>query len=332
MFSARPRRLATGAALAAAALVALGVPARSAAAQPVSGSFEQVTGFGSNPGNLQMYTYAPAALPKGAPVVVALHGCTQSAADYYGHSGWPELADRYGFAVVFPQTTAANNPQSCFRWFDAGESRRDKGEAASIKQMVDKAVTTYGSDTTRVFATGLSAGGGMTADLLADYPDVFAGGAVNSGLPAQCATTILGASGCQLADQHLSPRQWGDKVRASAPGHEGGWPRVAIWQGGADHTVAPVNGTELRDQWTDVRGVGNRPTATRQLPGDTTETVYGADPDRPDVALFSVAGMGHGLAVAPGDGDTRCGSTGAYFLDTICSSYHTAVFWGLDSR
>lgn len=192
------------------------------------------------------------------------------------------------------------------------------------------------SDTKRVFATGLSAGGGMTANLLADYPDVFAGGAVNSGLPAQCATSLAAASSCQRNNQNLSPAQWGDKVRGSAPGYKGTWPRVAIWQGSADYTVRPVNGTELRDQWTNVRGVSNQPAATRQLPGNTTETTYGTDADRPDGALFSVSGMGHGLAVDPdpgsGSGDTPCGSIGAYFLDTLCSSSYTATFWGIDSR
>jgi poly(hydroxyalkanoate) depolymerase family esterase len=132
-----------------------------------------------------MYEYAPANLPAGAPVVVALHGCTQSATDYYSNSGWQKYADLYGFALAFPQTTSANNSFSCFSWFDSTKDTRGKGEAASVIQMVSHAESQYGSDTHRVFVTGLSAGAGMTADLLADYPDVFAGGSVGSGLPAQ---------------------------------------------------------------------------------------------------------------------------------------------------
>jgi hypothetical protein len=46
-------------------------------------------------------------------------------------------------------------------------------------------------------ATGLSAGGGMTSDMLADYPDVFAGGAIDSGLPAQCATSLTATTSCE---------------------------------------------------------------------------------------------------------------------------------------
>ncbi|MFJ8431554.1 PHB depolymerase family esterase [Kitasatospora sp. NPDC094019] len=312
-------------------LPAPAAPTATGATGATSGTFQQVTGFGSNPGNLAMYTYAPAGLPGGAPLVIALHGCTQTAADYYRHSGWPELADRYGFAVVFPQTGAANNPLSCFRWFDAAQNARGVGEAASVLQMTTRAGTLFGTDRSRVFVTGLSAGGGMAADLLADYPDVFAGGAVDAGPPAHCAATLAAASSCQNDDQRLGPAQWAERVRGADPGHPGPWPRVAIWQGSADTTVRPVNGTELRDQWTAVWGMGQSPSGTRSLPGGTTETRYDDTAGRPAVALYSIAGMGHGLAVAPGSGADNCGATGTYFLDAICSGYHTVIFWGLDS-
>ncbi|MEU0601810.1 PHB depolymerase family esterase [Streptomyces sp. NPDC006393] len=323
------RRTALAAALGAfaAGLTALTPLAPTAAA---AGTLQQVTDFGSNPGHLAMYEYAPTDLPANAPLVVALHGCTQSAGDYHAHSGWQKFADQWGFAVVYPQTSSANNSLSCFSWFDSAKDTRGKGEAASIIQMIDTAVAQYGSDRGRIFVTGLSAGGGMTADLLADYPDVFAGGAVDSGLPAQCATTQSAASGCQYSSQNLTPKQWGDKVRNSYPGYTGPWPRVAIWQGTSDTTVAPVNGTELRDQWTDVWGIGQTASSTQSLTGGTTESIYNDGAGKPAVALFSISGMAHGLAVNPGSGADQCGSTGAYYLNYICSSYHTAKFWGLD--
>ncbi|MFI1533106.1 extracellular catalytic domain type 1 short-chain-length polyhydroxyalkanoate depolymerase [Streptomyces anandii] len=327
------RRTALAAALGAlaAALTAVTPLAPPTPAAAAAGTLQQVTGFGSNPGNLTMYEYVPVGLPANAPLVVALHGCTQSASDYHAHSGWQKFADQWKFAVVYPQTGTANNSLSCFSWFDSAKDTRGKGEAASVKQMVDSAVARYGSDRGRVYVTGLSAGGGMAADLLADYPDVFAGGSVDSGLPAQCATTQAAASGCQYSDQRLTPAQWGDKVRGSYPGYTGPWPRVAVWQGSADTTVAPVNAGELRDQWTDVWGIGQTPSSTRGLPGGTTESDYDDGGGRPAVALFSVSGMAHGLAVDPGPGPDQCGATGTYYLDDICSSYYTAKFWGLDT-
>ncbi|MEG8277270.1 extracellular catalytic domain type 1 short-chain-length polyhydroxyalkanoate depolymerase [Streptomyces sp. AHA2] len=322
---ARIRRVAAAAAGALALTVGLVTvsPAASAA------SLTQVTGFGTNPGNLSMYAHVPDALPPGAPLVLALHGCTQSAGDYYTHSGWPEFADAYGFALVLPQTSSANNANSCFNWFEPGDTARGQGEALSIKQMVDKAVALYGSDPRRVYITGLSAGGGMTANMLAAYPDVFAGGAVASGLPARCATSVSAAYTCMYSPPDRTPAQWGDLVRSAAPSGTASWPRVAIWQGTADTTVRPANATELRDQWTNVWGIGQTPSRTENLGAGTTLSVYDDPSGRPAVQVYSVSGMAHGLAVDPGSGPEQCGSTGTYYLDTICSSYHTARFWGL---
>ncbi|WP_121749934.1 PHB depolymerase family esterase [Streptomyces sp. E2N166] len=314
---------AAGALALTAALVAAGPPASAA-------GLTQVTGFGTNPGNLSMYAYVPDALPAGAPLVIALHGCTQSANDYYAHSGWPKFADRYGFAAVFPQTSGANNANSCFNWFQPGDSARGRGEALSIKQMVDEAISRYGSDPGRVFVTGLSAGGGMTANMLAAYPDVFAGGAVDSGLPASCADGVTAAYTCMYSPPDRTPAQWGNLVRSAAPAGTTSWPRVAIWQGTADTTVRPANATELRDQWTDVWGTGQTPSRTESLPGGTTRSVYADAAGRSAVEVYSISGMAHGLAVDPGSGAEQCGTAGTYYLDTICSSYHTAVFWGLD--
>ncbi|MFH8499018.1 extracellular catalytic domain type 1 short-chain-length polyhydroxyalkanoate depolymerase [Streptomyces coeruleorubidus] len=302
-----------------------------AASPPASAAgLTQVTGFGTNPGNLAMYAYAPEALPADAPLVIALHGCTQSASDYYAHSGWPKFADTYGFALVFPQTSSANNANSCFNWFEPGDSARGQGEALSIKQMVDKAVSLYGSDTRRVHITGLSAGGAMTANMLAAYPDVFAGGAIASGLPARCANSVAAAYTCMYSPPDRSPAQWGDLVRSAAPAGTTSWPRVAIWQGTADTTVKPANAAELRDQWTNVWGINQTPSRTESLGAGTTRSAYDDASGRPAVEVYSVSGMGHGLAVDPGNGPEQCGSTGTYYLDTVCSSYHTARFWGLD--
>src|SRR5512146_2144937 len=65
--------------------------------------------FGANPGQLRARAYVPAGLPKGAPLVVVLHGCTQTAATYDDGAGWSTLADEAGFALLFPEQQRANN-------------------------------------------------------------------------------------------------------------------------------------------------------------------------------------------------------------------------------
>ncbi|MBV8421039.1 MAG: esterase, partial [Hyphomicrobiales bacterium] len=91
----------------------------------------ELAGFGANPGNLRMFAYAPEDLPPKAPLIIALHGCTQNAVEYDHGTGWSSLADSLGFAVVYPQQQPANNPKNCFSWFLPGDIERGHGEARS---------------------------------------------------------------------------------------------------------------------------------------------------------------------------------------------------------
>lgn len=291
----------------------------------------EVTGFGSNPGNLRMFKYVPVGLPGGAPLVVAMHGCAQTASSYDAETGWQLLADRWRFALVLPQQQSGNNSSSCFNWFETGDTARGQGEALSIKQMVDRMAVDHGIATSRVYATGLSAGGAMTAVMLATYPDVFAGGAILSGLPYRCATTQSAAFSCMNPGTDLTPAQWGDKVRAAYPGWNGPWPIVSIWHGDADYTVRPANLTESVDQWTNVHGIDQIADVSDTVAG-YPHKVYKNVAGQPRVEAYTITGMGHGTPVDPGTGETQCGTAGSYILDVnICSSYYIARFWGLDN-
>ncbi len=116
-------------------------------------------------------------------------------------TGWIQLADKFGFALTLPQQNQANNFLGCFRWFESGQNKRDQGEALSIKQMVDKTKSAHNIEPKRVYATGLSAGGAMTSVMLATYPDVFAGGGINAGLPYGCANNQIEAAQCLQSGQ-----------------------------------------------------------------------------------------------------------------------------------
>jgi hypothetical protein len=61
------------------------------------------TGFGSNPGNLRMFSYVPADLAPGAPLIVVLHGCKQKAVTFARDAGWLALADRSRLALLLPE-------------------------------------------------------------------------------------------------------------------------------------------------------------------------------------------------------------------------------------
>lgn len=102
------------------------------------GRLSDMEDFGSNPGALRARYYIPKDLrgshrSRHAPLVVILHGCTQNA-DVYDHgSGWSQLADELGFALLFPEQRRANNSNRCFNWFAPGDSARDAGEPLSIR-------------------------------------------------------------------------------------------------------------------------------------------------------------------------------------------------------
>ncbi|WP_371673756.1 PHB depolymerase family esterase [Streptomyces sp. NBC_00289] len=294
-------------------------------------TLSRVTGFGSNPGALNMYVYRPASLPANPPVVIALHGCTQNAQVYADNSGLPQLADRDKFLLVLAETTTSNNLNKCFTWFQGTDNQRGQGEALSIRQMAGHAVSAYGVDSRRVYVTGLSAGGAMTAVMLATYPEVFSAGAVVAGLPYNC-TKDNGPYTCMSPGVDLSPGEWAQRARDAYPSYTGPWPRTAIWYGDQDTTVVPRNATELRDQWTALHGLTQTPTRTSSIgPDGTRHDEYVASDGTVGVEVNRVPGINHGTPVDPGTGTEQCGSTGApYFLDSICSSHWIARFFGLD--
>ncbi len=293
-------------------------------------SLVEVTGFGTNPGNLRMFKYVPDTLPAGAPLVVLLHGCTQTAASYDAEPGWTKFADQWRFALVLPQQQSSNNSSGCFNWFESGDYARGVGEALSIKQMVDKMKTDHSSDAARVHVSGLSSGGAMTAVMLATYPEVFAGGAIMAGVPYKCATGVSAGFSCMNPGVDKTPQQWGDLVRG-ASSHTGPWPKVSIWHGSSDTTVQPVNATESMQQWTNVHGVDQTADVEETIKG-YPHKVYNNAAGAPVVETYTITGMGHGTAVDPGAGADQCGTAGAYILDVnVCSTYFVARFLGLDN-
>jgi poly(hydroxyalkanoate) depolymerase family esterase len=295
----------------------------------VDPAFEHLTevlDFGSNPGALRMFKYVPAQ-PEPALVVV-MHGCTQTAADYDLGAGWSTMADRYGFVLLLPQQQPSNNPNTCFTWFLPDDTARGKGEALSIRQMVETMIRDHGIDRGRVFATGLSAGGAMTSVMLATYPETFAAGAMIAGLPYGTATNVSEAFESMFQVRARSAPEWGDLVRAASP-HRGPWPRVSVWHGSADQVVKPGNADEIVKQWTNVHGLDAAPTLTETVDGYPREVWRNRAGDSV-IESYTIPRMPHGTPLATGRADDCCGVPGAFLLEVgISSSYHIAKFWGL---
>jgi poly(hydroxyalkanoate) depolymerase family esterase len=195
---------------------------RTPATSSVSSKLKENDNFGNNPGALRMFVYVPTSLRTPLRLVAILHGCGQTAANYEKGTGWTDLAQLLGFAILAPEQTRSNNINGCFNWFNAADTSRNHGEAASIRAMIEWMIVHHPIDRTRVFITGLSAGGAMTAAMLAAYPDMFAGGAIIAGLPFGAAFNVPDALNAMRHAPERAPAQWGDIVRSSSS-HKGPW-------------------------------------------------------------------------------------------------------------
>ncbi|MFF7132610.1 PHB depolymerase family esterase [Streptomyces sp. NPDC008196] len=281
--------------LLAAALVAAPTATARTEAAPTA-TLTEITGFGTNPSNLQMYLYVPANVTAHPAVVVAVHYCTGSGPAMYNGTEWAQLADTYGFVVVYPSVTRASK---CFDVSSPQALRRGGGsDPVGIKSMIDWTVNTYSADTTRIYATGISSGAMMTNVLLGDYPDVFAAGAAFSGVPFGCFATTDGSewnSACSGGTVTRTPQEWGNLVRAAYPGYTGTRPRMQVWHGTEDDVLRYPNFGEEIKQWTNVLGVSQTPAATDTPVSGWTRTRYGATGDRAPVEAISLQGVGHNL-------------------------------------
>lgn len=282
---------------------------------------KEVKNFGENQGGLKMFVYTPKNVRKNAPLMVLLHGCAQTAQNYYEQTGFGHIAEQTGAMLLVPEQNRSNNIQSCFNWFQPGDITRGKGEAASIVEMVKYLQKENKVSKKRVFVTGLSAGGAMSAVMMAAYPDVFAGGGLVAGIPYGCARSMIDGFTC-MRSVNKSAEQW-KKLVTSAYRHRGSYPRVIIFQGTSDPFVSPNNANELLEQWGSLHkvGEGNQLEDNRKM----IRTAYKNEKGRIQVETVLLKSMGHGHPI---DSSVGCGNAGAWIIDHgVCAADLMAKFF-----
>ncbi|KAG2017231.1 acetyl xylan esterase [Coprinopsis cinerea AmutBmut pab1-1] len=271
-------------------------PATTPPAQEIpAGQLTRLQNFGSNPSNVQIHVYKPSSIKAGAGLLVALHPCGGTAQQYFSGFGWRAQADQRGFLVFYGQTT---QPQNCWDVTSSATLRHDGGsDSLGIANAVRYAIRTWGIDPNKVFVTGTSSGAMMTNVMAGVYPELFKAGAVFAGVGLGCLQTgntpAFPPDPCAAGNRNLTPKQWGDLVRAAYPGYTGPYPRMQIWHGTADPILNINNFQEQVEQWTDVHGISQTPASTS--PGTPrqswTKTSYGSG----QVEAFNGQGAGHGL-------------------------------------
>jgi poly(hydroxyalkanoate) depolymerase family esterase len=278
-------------------VLAVGVLA-STAAPAAAATLTRVTGFGANPTNLNMYVYVPDRVAPRPALLVLVHYCGGSAGAVFNGNGrdFATAADRYGYLVVVPEATRSGH---CFDVSTgAALTRNGGGDSTGIMSMVAWVRQRHAVDPARIVVSGFSSGAMMTTVLAAQYPDVFSAGAAFSGVPAGCFATTDGSlwnGRCSGGAITRTPRQWGDQARAMYPGYAGPYPRLQLWHGDQDTTLAYRNFGEAIKQWTDLHGLGQTPAATDRPQPNWTRTRYGDTSTRATVEGISIAGTGHTL-------------------------------------
>ncbi|WP_132060625.1 extracellular catalytic domain type 1 short-chain-length polyhydroxyalkanoate depolymerase [Halorussus amylolyticus] len=196
------------------------------------------------------WKYVPDGVGSGDPLVVMLHGCAQTADQFREETEMNAVADEEGFAVIYPDQYNARNGAMCWNWFYDANTTRGNGEAEVIAGMTDETVETEGLDPERVYVAGLSAGGAMVSNLLAEYADVYAAGGVHSGLEYDAADTATGGTAAMTyggpdpqakgEDAYDAMEEYG--ITSTVP--------TVVFHGTDDTTAYPVNGEQAAEQAT----------------------------------------------------------------------------------
>jgi poly(hydroxyalkanoate) depolymerase family esterase len=199
------------------------------------------------------------------PLVVALHGCTQTADGFRVLTRWDVLAESQGFIVVFPEQDPSANSFKCWNFFQDGSMHRSAGDPARVAAVTSFIARSYSVDPQRVYAAGLSAGGAMASVMAATYPDLFAAIGVGSGCEYAATATCAGS-------KSADPIQAGRQAYKEMGSNARQMPFIAFG-GDADTTVPPINADQLVQQWlvtNDLVDDGVLNGSVGQLPAKTT--------------------------------------------------------------
>lgn len=250
------------------------------------------------------------------PLLVVLHGCGQSVQDI-ANAGFDAAAQERGFLALYPEQKTERNALRCFSWWDESTQRPTGVEAQAISNMIAWVRARY--SISEVYVAGLSAGAATAANLVANQPTTFTGGAFFAGVGVGCTNTLLGASLCMSPGGVYTRAAWRDRLQALAPTFAGTYPKVIAFAGLADLTVAPRNTTILAEQFA---GVG----AEERMPTPNVRTYL--QNGTPVAQTVWVENMGHAVPIAA----SGCGVESAYVRNAgVCGVRLALDFWGVQT-
>ena len=116
--------------------------------------------------------YVPRSYDRTKPtaLVISIHSAAMWGAAQKETSQWNRVADRDGFIVVYPSGLSGDGPRI---WREDNETGLRK-DVRFISELIDTLEAAYNIDRTRIYANGLSNGGGMSFALSCTMSDRIA--------------------------------------------------------------------------------------------------------------------------------------------------------------
>jgi poly(hydroxyalkanoate) depolymerase family esterase len=246
-----------------------------------------IEGTYSNPAGSRAYRLFIPSRYQGQPLplVVMLHGCTQSPDDFAAGTRMNFIAEEQTCFVVYPAQRSEANRSKCWNWFRTADQQRGGGEPSLIAGITRQIMRDYSVDPKRVYVGGLSAGAAAASIMGATYNDLYAAVGIHSGLACGAASDMPSA--------FAAMRQGGEPGRRVI---SGGGPPVPtiVFHGDRDMTVHPSNGDQILEQ--SVRTTSTQKQVHRgQIAGGHayTRTIHTGASGRGIVEHWNIHGAGH---------------------------------------
>jgi poly(hydroxyalkanoate) depolymerase family esterase len=237
------------------------------------------------------------------PLVVMLHGCTQSPNDIAAGTRMNALAEEHIFLVAYPAQAQGANMNKCWNWFKASDQQRERGEPSLVAGITRQIIDEYKVADGRVYVAGMSAGGAMAAIMAEAYPDLYAAVGVHSGLAPGAAHDMPSAFAAMHQGGPATPRR--DIPTATATKQYARIVPAIVFHGDQDKTVHPRHADHLLEHYctakmtviTDEAG-GSTPRGTvrqGQVPGGHayTRATYRDAGGQAIVERWTIHGLGH---------------------------------------
>jgi poly(hydroxyalkanoate) depolymerase family esterase len=261
---------------------------------PAGASFES-RDFVNEAGSRSYKLYVPSRYKGEAlPLVVMLHGCSQSPDDFAAGTRMNECAEEHMFFVAYPAQPKSANPARCWNWFEGRDQRRGHGEPSLIAGITRQIMRDFPVETGRVYVAGLSAGGAAAAIMGATYPDLYAAIGVHSGLACGAARDLPSA--------FAAMRQGAGGAGASAAVTRTTVPTI-VFHGSGDKIVHPANGDQVIAQATPATSLKATVIRGRATGGiGYIRTIHADDIGRSTLEHWVLQGAGHAWSGGSPDG------------------------------